>query len=212
MGNHAAICIVLAQVVASTALLQVWPALAITGHTADSVQLQSVRLPETGYVVVPRSIQFRPIADQSAHDMVAALMGWIAATSDLPATTVLPNIVFAPPAIIAAMGNVSVGATHRQIGTIPQQREIISLYDNAARTIYLPDSWTGSTGTDLSVLVHELVHHLQNIAGLRFACPQERERLAYQLQERWLNLFGTSLESEFEIDGFTLLVVTNCAY
>jgi hypothetical protein len=34
-----------------------------------------------------------------------------------------------------------------------------------------------------------MVHHLQTVGGLKFACPQEREELAYKAQERWLELF-----------------------
>jgi hypothetical protein len=44
------------------------------------------------------------------------------------------------------------------------------------------------------------------------ACPQEREKLAYQAQERWLPLFGHSLEADFELDGFSLLGKTQCFY
>ena len=36
---------------------------------------------------------------------------------------------------------------------------------------------------------------------------QEREKLAYVAQSRWLMEFGTSLEEEFGIDPFTLLVL-----
>jgi len=57
-----------------------------------------------------------------------------------------------------------------------------------------------------------MVHHLQNLAGIKYACPQERERLAYEVQERWLGLFGRDLLRDFEIDPFTLLVSTQCHY
>ena len=63
---------------------------------------------------------------------------------------------------------------------------------------------------ELSVLVHETVHHLQHLAGTRFECAQASETLAYAAQEKWLALFGRSLESEFEIDPFTRLVSTRC--
>jgi hypothetical protein len=76
----------------------------------------------------------------------------------------------------------------------------------------LPDAWTGDTPADLSILVHEVVHHLQNVGKLKFECPQEREQLAYKAQERWLGLFGRDLLHDFEIDPFTLLVSTKCMY
>jgi hypothetical protein len=62
------------------------------------------------------------------------------------------------------------------------------------------------------VLVHELAHHMQSAAGLEYPCPQEREKLAYKAQDEWLHLFGRSLESEFQIDKMTMLVMTSCAF
>ncbi|WP_347404092.1 DUF6647 family protein [Mesorhizobium sp. WSM4976] len=62
------------------------------------------------------------------------------------------------------------------------------------------------------MLVHEMVHYLQNAGGLKFACPAEREQMAYNAQERWLQLFGRSLEAGFVLDPFTVLVRTNCPY
>jgi hypothetical protein len=83
---------------------------------------------------------------------------------------------------------------------------------DAERTIYLSTAWTGDSPADLSVLVHEMVHHQQNLAGEKFECHQEREKLAYAAQERWLNRFGHSLEADFELDGFSLLAKTRCLY
>jgi hypothetical protein len=42
----------------------------------------------------------------------------------------------------------------------------------------------------------------RNMLGLKHECPQEREKLAYEAQDRWLHLFGHSLETDFELDGF----------
>jgi hypothetical protein len=57
-----------------------------------------------------------------------------------------------------------------------------------------------------------MVHHVQNVGGLKYACPQEREKLAYMAQERWLGLFGHNLEADFDLDAFSLLVKTRCLY
>ncbi len=47
---------------------------------------------------------------------------------------------------------------------------------------------------------------------MRFACPGEREALAYHAQDAWLGLFGESLESAFGINDATLLVSTVCTH
>ena len=57
-----------------------------------------------------------------------------------------------------------------------------------------------------------MAHHLQHEAGSKDACPEARERDALAVQERWLTEFATNLETEFEIDPFTLLVRTNCPF
>ena len=87
---------------------------------------------------------------------------------------------------------------------------VVALYDHARRTIFLPDDWTGSRPADQSVLVHEMVHHLQNAMRLRFECPAAREKLAYKAQDRWLGRFGTDLETEFKLDPFSILMASAC--
>ena len=57
-----------------------------------------------------------------------------------------------------------------------------------------------------------MVHHLQNVAGMKFACAGEREKDAYRAQRAWLELFGRTLEQEFELDPMTILLRTNCRF
>ena len=57
-----------------------------------------------------------------------------------------------------------------------------------------------------------MVHHLQNLAGLKFECPMAREKVAYMAQDQWLKRFGKSLEAEFELDMFTVLLSSSCMY
>jgi hypothetical protein len=76
----------------------------------------------------------------------------------------------------------------------------------------LPEGWTGESPAELSILVHELVHHIQHVGRLTYACRAEREKIAYAAQNRWLQLFDRDLASEFGIDPFTLLVNTSCIH
>ena len=91
-----------------------------------------------------------------------------------------------------------------------QMRQVVAVYNDQNKTIYLPNGWKGRTPAELSMLVHEMVHHLQNVAGLKYECPQAREKLAYEAQGRWLELFGLNLENEFEIDPLALILTTQC--
>jgi hypothetical protein len=87
---------------------------------------------------------------------------------------------------------------------------VVSIYKDRDHVIVLPIGWQGVTPAELSILVHEMVHHLQNVGKLKFTCPQEREALAYKAQDQWLQLFGKDLEGEFELDAFTILVKSRC--
>ena len=78
------------------------------------------------------------------------------------------------------------------------------------RAIILTDNWRGRSPAEISILVHEMVHHIQNKAGLTYDCPQARETLAYAAQDLWLSYFGNNLEQEFSIDPLVLKVTTTC--
>ena len=75
--------------------------------------------------------------------------------------------------------------------------DTVAVYIDGTEIIYLIEGWTGQTPADLSVLVHEMVHHFQYKLGLKHECPEDREKLAYAAQDRWLHLFGHNLEIGF---------------
>jgi hypothetical protein len=145
--------------------------------------------------------------------LMTAIVLWLAANFDLPATTEHPHVEFVPPATITALRNKdSSGEQPNSPAEKAGQREVVAVYDDATGTIYLPEGWSGNTPAELSVLVHEMVHHLQNRGKLKFECPRQREKFAYQAQEQWLQLFGHDLEHDFEIDPFTRLVISSCYF
>lgn len=97
-------------------------------------------------------------------------------------------------------------------GTLATPGDIVALYDKEARAILVSNSWTGGSLAELSVLVHEMVHHLQDESGTIFACPAQREKLAYHAQNEWLKLFDEDLEGAFGIDPALILVATACVH
>ena len=146
--------------------------------------------------------------------LLTAIATWLSAQFDLPMAQTYPRIELVPAAKIAALryrGLVPNTGTETAPGVqAASERDVVAVYSDAAHTIYLPEGWTGSTAVELSVLVHEMVHHLQNTGRVTYECPQAREKHAYMAQERWLALFGRSLAQDFELDGFALLVKTRC--
>jgi hypothetical protein len=149
------------------------------------------------------------------------IVAWLSRNFDLPAESDIPGIEFLPQGALEArrhrgevqehntMASASPNSSAPSIG---HDGNTVALYDNALRTIYLAKPWRGDTPAETSILVHELVHHLQDAAGMTFECPQAREKVAYEAQERWLVLSGRSLLQDFEIDPLTLLLRTKCFY
>ncbi len=66
-----------------------------------------------------------------------------------------------------------------------------------ARAIYIPgmvilnnESWEEDEPRQISLLVHELVHHAQLFSNRKYACADAKEYEAYKLQNQWLEEQG----------------------
>jgi len=136
--------------------------------------------------------------------LLTAVAAWLSATSDLPASFERPRVALVPPAQIAALRYPTVNPAFRP--------NVLAVYDDASRTVYLHDAWTGRSLADLSVLVHEMVHHLQNRGGLKYGCPGAREAPAYEAQQRFLRVFGRNVVDEFHLDRMALKLMTSCLF
>jgi hypothetical protein len=143
-----------------------------------------------------------------AEELMNSIQDWLAAKFDLPVIREAPHIEFIQRTSMAQIRYR--GSAGNQAMPLDRGRDIVAVYDDANRTIYLPEGWTGVTPAEQSLLVHEMVHHLQNLGNLKYECPEAREKLAFAAQEQWLELFDHTLASEFELDPFTLLVRTSC--
>ena len=177
------------------------------------VTQQKVLIPATDYEVA-FGMQAPPRGTRPPQALLKAIVTWLSITFDLPRSDSSPGIHFVPVQKIAVFHHTGLlSHAGKAMGSMPPgQREVVAAYDPLTRTILLSDGWTGSTPAELSILVHEMVHHLQNLAGLKYECTQASEELAYLAQDKWLRLFGHDLASDFEVDAFTLLVTTRCVY
>ena len=110
--------------------------------------------------------------------LLTAIALWLSINFQLPANLNHPAIKFVSAAEMIA----PLKKNKLRTGDVSASEiswDIVSLYSNESKTIFLLDGWTGKTPAELSILVHEMVHHLQNVGQLKFACPEEREELAY---------------------------------
>lgn len=176
-------------------------------------------LPDAPTPVVLDEAALPSVTGLPSPAVLARIGDWLSANFDLPSAPDLPEVRRVPEADLLA---IRLGPSHPDLSTcvadgcrhaaLPElEHGIVALYHDATRTIFLPEGWTGTTPAEFSLLVHEMVHHLQNMGGLKYECAEVRERSAFAAQARWLELFGQTLESEFSVDGMTLLVRTTCA-
>ncbi len=176
--------------------------------------VQLVKVPGTDYEIIIGS-NGAPISQGLNPALLRAIATWLHVDFDLPLVTDLPNIAFAPSKTMVAFRYKDVPSDRMVVseatGDAPSS-DIVALYSDQGRTIYLPNDWSGRSPADVSVVVHEMVHHLQNLAGLKYACPEAREAPAYEAQKRWLALFGTDLEHALDLDPMTVFVHTHCFY
>lgn len=111
-------------------------------------------------------------------EILTALMIWIGANSNLDTNHDIPVVLF---------------LTHEQMeqmyyGEYEHEKDSLhGLYDIEDDVIILPDTWDRRKPWDLGVLLHEMVHYLQDQNDIKFACMANMEREAWPLQKKYLS-------------------------
>ena len=93
----------------------------------------------------------------------------------------------------------------------PRALRLRGLYVHDHSTIYLPETWNASNLRDVSDLLHELVHHVQRVNKVSVPCKAALERLAYDLQLRWLREQG--VEDPYKIidtNDLAIFLLSSC--
>ncbi len=157
-----------------------------------------------------------------SSEKLSEIAAWVTSKLEVPPTSVMPSVVFTSQAQLElrrygrAFNSVREGSSPTLSAptggeTIPEaRRDLVAIYDDATETIYLSERWTAESIANQSVLVHEMVHHVQKLAGLKYACTGARERPAYLAQKMWLEDHGLDLEQEFQVDMFTIVAMSAC--
>jgi hypothetical protein len=104
--------------------------------------------PVNGHELAPEAPDGQP-AVSLQQPLLAAIEAWLAFQFDLPSVEHHPRIELVPSASIAALR----GGGGSEASS---QQDIVAVYSDATQTIYLPEGWTETTPTELSILVHEL--------------------------------------------------------
>ena len=151
--------------------------------------------------------------------LMTVIVMWLSANFDLPAYYNHPQLEFLPSEEIEFIyelhsknlpENSTKTASH-EVSVLDRHGNIVSIYDSSTRKLLLSDKWKGDTPAEASILVHEMVHHLQNASQKTYECPARQEELAYEAQRQWLKLFKKDLFVEFDLDEFTVKLLAMCS-
>ncbi len=144
--------------------------------------------------------------------LLTVIVTWLSINFGLPASYDHPEVRFVnQDAMIEVRASVLEQEEVEKLReAVEEGHAFLALYDDASQTIYLPEHWSARSPADVSLLVHEMVHHLQNVGKVEHECKEARERPAYRAQARWLDSVGTTIDVEFKVDSLTLLVRTTC--
>lgn len=115
--------------------------------------------------------------------LIAHLDTWLDNNTDLPRRAAPPRIRLVSRDRAAALA----GTRHASF-----LATLRGLYDADRQTIWLIAPWSLRDPHDVSVLLHELVHHRQATAR-HWYCPEAQEPAAYDIEEAWLEEIGLTL-------------------
>lgn len=101
---------------------------------------------------------------------------------------------------IGANTNYNVNLSHPDIQFLPQQQlemiyshgrgmngsELHAFYDTKEDVIYLPDTFNIHSAWHKGVLLHELLHYVQDQNDAKFPCNAKMEAEAWPLQKQYL--------------------------
>ena len=134
-------------------------------------------------------------------EILTALMIWLGANTAFDTNHDIPKVLF---------------LTQTQMEELyyPEDQDkfpnqLHGLYDKQSDTIILPDTWDRRKPWDLGVLLHEMVHYLQDMNDHKFGCTAEMERDAWPIQQRYLK---ERHDYDWDYDGLWYAVISTCNY
>ena len=133
-------------------------------------------------------------------EILTALMIWLGANTPFNTNHDIPNILFMSQDQMEQMF---------YKGTVKMPNTLHGLYDKESDTIILPDTWDRRKAWDMGVLLHEMVHYLQDINNHEFSCTAEMERDAWPIQQQYLKEEHNHV---WDYDGLWYAVISTCNY
>jgi hypothetical protein len=162
----------------------------------------------------------RPEAlETDVETLTLTLLAWIVAKTGLAAPEP-PRISFVPEHQMTHLFDAATYRDQQPRANVPANQgaggghpafRVQAFYLRATATVYLPETWRSGGLRDQSILLHELVHHVQSFNKVVPVCPAALERQAYELQATWLREQGVAEPYKLiGTDEFTVLMRTAC--
>lgn len=138
-------------------------------------------------------------------ELMFSLMTWLSPVLGEPVPPTVPNVIFAAHCDIQALFHDNGAHECTDDG-------VQAVYLKERDTIYLDAEWKPTSLYHVAVLLHELVHYMQDIGGHweKAACIGELEARAYDAQYRWLDAAGVDGHAVMETNPLYIRLVTQC--
>jgi len=143
------------------------------------------------------------------EQLLRALMVWASAQTGLPMTDELPEIRITNRCEIERIFYSDMSKSCEDTAL-----RIQAIYDPRVARMLLPETWSEKNIYDISMLVHEVVHHLQAKNGQTpetVGCTgRDIEKPAYDAQIAWLEAAGLDAFETMGINGLAYRLLTIC--
>jgi hypothetical protein len=131
-------------------------------------------------------------------EIVTAIMIWLGANTQFDTNHDIPTIIFLPQEKLNSM-------YFNDNDHDPES--LHGMYNKKKNIIYLRDDWDRRDPWDLGVLTHEIVHYLQDMNEMRFACTREMERDAWPIQKDYLKKVH---KFDWNYDQLWYIMISTC--
>jgi len=132
-------------------------------------------------------------------EILTALMIWLGANTPFNTNHDIPNILFVTQDQMEEM-------FYKGDNKMPNT--LHGLYDKESDTIILSEKWDRRKPWDMGVLLHEMIHYLQDQNKMKFNCTAEMEKDAWPIQQFYLEKQHDYI---WDYDGLWYTVISNCS-
>jgi hypothetical protein len=146
----------------------------------------------------------QPVAGSSpSPELMRALMAWASPRLGLPVPDELPRVVRKDHCGLQAIA-------YPGRDCPDEGSRVLALYGSGV--MWINNDWRADSLRYVSILLHELIHHMQHHAGVEpIPCAAKAlEKPAYEAQFAFLEAAGVDPYETIGINALMLIFVTNC--